>query len=228
MPATDARPLRTRPTAARPPLEHAPTGLRPVRAPLNQRARRAVSRLRGAAPVAGLSALAMAASLAVAPGPAGLAAAALVPVLAAIAMVDAHRFIIPDGLTAAGIGLGLLHAALAAPEALAESLAAAGARGAALAALFLAIRIGYRALRGRDGLGLGDVKLAALAGIWLPVLAMPVAIEIAALSALAAYALRQRTFGRALRADGRLPFGLFFAPAIWIAWMLDHALAGMA
>lgn len=177
--------------------------------------------LAGKAALAAVCAAAMAASLAAGDGWSGLWAAGLVPVLAAIAVMDARRFIIPDELNAAGLALGLVHAAATAPSAV-EGLAAAGLRGAALALLFLAIRRAYRALRRREGLGLGDVKLAALAGTWLEVAAIPVAIEIAALAALFAYGLRQMRSGRALRADGRLPFGLFFAPAIWIGWILDR------
>ena len=48
----------------------------------------------------------------------------------------------------------------------------------------------YRRIRGRDGIGLGDVKLAGVAGVWLDWWVLPVAIEIAALAALAVYAMR--------------------------------------
>lgn len=183
---------------------------------------RAASRAEAAA-LATLCIAAMGASLAATDFPASLALAALVPVLAAIAIVDARHFVIPDALNAAGIALGLAYAALAAEE-MAEGLLAAGVRSILLGLLFLSLRAGYRALRGRDGLGLGDVKLAVLAGVWLEVTAIPLAIEIAALSALLAYALRRRAAGRALKFDGRLPFGLFLAPAVWIAFMIDALL----
>ena len=97
-------------------------------------------------------------------------------------------------------------------------------RAAFAAGLFLLVRIAYRRFRGRDGLGLGDVKLAAAAGAWLSLPMLPVAIEIAAITALAAYVLRQRSRRRVLRAAGRVPFGAFLAPAIWFGWVLDtHA-----
>lgn len=204
-----------------PPVTTSPP-TRPARPPaaFGLGARPAAGGTRAKATLGLLCAAAMAASLAVCGLPDGLPVAALVPVLAAIAVVDARRFLIPDALNAAGIALGLVHAALAAVDP-AEGLLAALVRGGALALLFLAIRTGYRALRGRDGLGLGDVKLAALAGVWLEAAAIPLAIEIAALSALFAYGLRRRADGRALRLDGRLPFGLFLAPAVWIAFMID-------
>ncbi|MFG1180956.1 prepilin peptidase [Xanthobacter versatilis] len=179
----------------------------------------------GKAALAAVIAAAMATSLAVEPSIGGLLAAALVPVLAAIAVIDARHFIIPDSLNALGALLGLAAAATA-PEP-ADGLGAAILGGAALAFVFLAIHLGYRALRGRDGLGLGDVKLAAVAGIWLSVTAMPVAVEIAALAGLLAYGITRLVAGRAVRVRDRLPFGLFFAPAIWIGWLFDRWSAGL-
>ena len=59
-----------------------------------------------------------------------------------------------------------------------------------MAIAFFSLRILYRRIRGHDGIGLGDVKLAGVAGVWLDWWVLPVAIEIAALAALAAYAMR--------------------------------------
>ena len=172
--------------------------------------------------IAGLvAAAAMAASLASAPGPIGLLGAGLALVMLAIAMVDWRSFVIPDGLNLAAVVLALMHAAALMPEAMAWAVAMAAVRGATLALLFLAIRLGYARIRGRQGLGLGDVKLAFVAGAWLDWLIMPIAIELAALAALAAYVLRQRLLGHALTRTSRMPFGAFLAPAIWLGWMLE-------
>jgi leader peptidase (prepilin peptidase)/N-methyltransferase len=46
------------------------------------------------------------------------------------------------------------------------------------------------------------------------------AIEIAALTALLVYGVSQFVLRRPLQAAAKLPFGLFFAPAIWIGWLL--------
>ncbi|MFG1320725.1 prepilin peptidase [Xanthobacter autotrophicus] len=181
--------------------------------------------LAGKVALAAVVMAAMAASLAVEPSVVGLLAAALVPVLAAIAIIDGRHFIIPDSLNALGLLLGLAAAATA-PEPV-DGVISAILGGAGLALMFLAIRLGYRALRGRDGLGLGDVKLAAVAGVWLSVTAMPVAVETAALAGLMAYGIRRLTTGRAVRVRDRLPFGLFFAPAIWIGWLFDRWSAGL-
>ncbi len=81
-------------------------------------------------------------------------------------------------------------------------------RAAAMAAVFFAFRIAYRRLRGREGMGLGDVKLAGVAGIWLDWLSLPIAVEIAALGALVFLAwLRIRT-RRATDPLGKLPLEL--------------------
>ncbi len=139
----------------------------------------------------------------------------------AVALVDARRFIIPNELTAAALGLGFVHAALQEPEGILQALALAALRGVVLALLFLALRELYWRLRGRDGLGLGDVKFAAVAGVWLDWPAMPVAIEIAALAALALYVLGHVLGRRRIQATTRLPFGLFLAPAVWLAWLFQ-------
>src|SRR5262249_62006305 len=97
----------------------------------------------------------------------GLLAAALSFIMLAIAVVDARRFIIPNSLVGAGFALGVIDATLAEPASVMAAVALAVFRGVVLAAVFLVIRIGYRRLRGREGVGLGDVKLAAGAGGWL-------------------------------------------------------------
>jgi leader peptidase (prepilin peptidase)/N-methyltransferase len=159
-----------------------------------------------------------------APGMVGLLGAVLALLTLTIAIIDWRSFIIPDALNAAGFCLGLLHALLQQPDEMLSAVAMAVVRGAALALVFLTIRYGYARVRGRQGLGLGDIKLAAVAGAWLDWAVMPVAIEIAAFAALAIYALRQCVLGRPISATSRLPFGLFFAPAIWICWLIETTL----
>src|SRR6266851_233249 len=117
-----------------------------------------------------------AASMIVVPGGRGVAGAGLACLMIAIAAVDARRFIIPDELSAAALALGLADAAI---------------RGGIMAATFFGLWALYRRLRGREGIGLGDVKLAGVAGAWLDWPSIPIAIEIAALAALAVYLLRQ-------------------------------------
>jgi leader peptidase (prepilin peptidase)/N-methyltransferase len=163
-------------------------------------------------------------SLAVAPGVEGALGGALGLLMLGIASVDARRFVVPNVLSAGAFVLGVVHAAVASPNSGFDGAFMALSRATLAAGLFFLVRIAYRNLRGRDGLGLGDVKLAGAAGAWLTLPVLPISIEIAAVTALAAYVFRQRKRARVLRAVGRIPFGAFFAPAIWLGWMLDTML----
>lgn len=179
---------------------------------------------RGKAIIACVAVTAVAASIAMAPTAIGILGAGFALTAIAIAVIDARYLIIPDELSAVALVLGLVHAAVAGYSA-SEAIALALLRGLALALIFLAVRAAYRWLRGRQGIGLGDVKLAVVAGVWVDWQMMAVVLNIAAVAALSVYAARQLASGRSLRATGRLPFGLFFAPAIWVGWLLDIWLA---
>jgi len=164
------------------------------------------------------------ASLAAARGLPGLMGAALGLLMLAIAVVDLRHFIIPDGLTFAALVLALANALIRDWGTDLAGIDGAGwalLRGVVVACCFLAIDASYWRLRGRHGLGLGDVKLAGVAGAWLEWTMIPVAIELAALAAIASYLLRSLIKGHAFRATAKLPFGLFFAPAIWFCWTLE-------
>ncbi len=115
-------------------------------------------------------------ALLVMPGPAGFSGALLGWMLLALLVLDAENFWLPDALTMPLLGLGLLLG----PATVAERLLGAAIGGGS----FLAIALLYKALRGREGLGLGDVKLMAALGAWLsPVLIGPL-ILLAALMGL--------------------------------------------
>jgi leader peptidase (prepilin peptidase)/N-methyltransferase len=183
---------------------------------------------RGGAERTGIALAALAAagaSLYAAPGVQGALGAVLALLMLAIAVIDQRRFTIPNELTAAAAALGLIQAAVADPQAAGQAVALAAGRGAVLALLFWGLRAAYARLRGREGMGLGDVKLAGAGGIWLAWPAIPVAIEIAALGALATLALAHVLGRRRVHAGTRLPFGLFLAPAIWLAWLIEVWLA---
>jgi leader peptidase (prepilin peptidase) / N-methyltransferase len=160
-------------------------------------------------------------SLMFVPGLRGYLGAGLALIAVAIAYVDARRFIIPDELSVAGLILALGNARVMAPYATPEAVGMALLRGAVLAFLFFALRTIYRRLRGRDGLGFGDVKLAGVAGAWLDWLSAALAVEIAALGALGFFALWHFSGRRTFRATSRVPFGVFLAPAIWVAWLIE-------
>jgi leader peptidase (prepilin peptidase) / N-methyltransferase len=189
----------------------------------------AMKQIRLADIAVGLTGLvAAAASLWVVPGVGGFLGAGLALFMLAIAVVDFRHMIIPDALSAAALALAIVNAALVESPSMVESIAAAALRGAVTMLLFLALRWTYAWLRRREGLGLGDVKLAFVGGAWLDWLMIPVAIEIAALAALVAYVAWRLVVKRPIDAAARLPFGLFLAPAIWLSWLLAAVLFGPA
>jgi leader peptidase (prepilin peptidase) / N-methyltransferase len=161
------------------------------------------------------------ASLVAAPGAPGLFGGALGLLMLAIAAADARSFIIPDKLTIAAFALALTNAANEDLVSMSENIAIAALRGLVLALVFFALREIYLRLRHRHGIGLGDVKLAAVAGAWLDWTLIPVAIAIAAVIGLIAYIVNQLVLRRPIRAAAKLPFGLFFAPTIWVCWLLN-------
>ena len=171
-----------------------------------------------------IAAASIAASLIVRPSALGVVGGGLAILMIAIAVIDARRFIIPNELTFAALALGFLNAAMQDSGSVIEMLAGAALRGTVLAFAFLGLRVLYRRIRGREGIGLGDVKLAGVAGVWLDWWMLPVAIEIAALAALSVYALRLLQGQASVRLMTKLPFGLFFAPAIWVGWLLESTL----
>lgn len=163
-------------------------------------------------------------SIASVPGATGVLGAGLMLLTMAIAVIDWRNFIIPDWLNAVGFGLGIIHAVVVEPEAMVQAVTIATVRAAVLSLIFLALRECYALVRGRQGLGLGDVKLAGVAGAWLDWLVIPIAIELAAFTALSAYAVRILRSRQSVRLTHRLPFGLFLAPAIWVCWLLSSTL----
>ena len=164
------------------------------------------------------------ASIATVPGTSGFLGAGLALLMLATAAVDLRYFIIPDELTAAALALAIINAAIQETPSIIESITAAALRGSLTMLFFLGVRWIYGWLRQRQGLGLGDVKLAFVAGAWLDWVMIPVAIEIAAVTALVAYGAWTAFGSRPVNSASRLPFGLFFAPAIWLSWLLGAAL----
>ena len=138
----------------------------------------------------------------------------------AIAVIDHRRMVIPDELNALAFIVGLVAAWLGSETASTVAVLQALVRAGVMFVLFFAFRACFRALRGVDGMGFGDVKLAAVAGVWLDWTVLPIVVEIAALSALAT-ALYAHLRGSGFDPKARLPFGAFLAPAIWICWLLS-------
>ena len=154
----------------------------------------------------------------------GVFGGALALLMLAIAISDIRWFIVPDALSASAFVLGLTFAGLFDDAPLAEAALMCLLRAMAAAFPLLALMLLYEWWRGRPGLGLGDVKLAAVAGAWLDWFTIVAVIEVATLAALAAYCLWRYVLRRPITATTPLPFGLFLAPAIWAGWLAEAAL----
>lgn len=155
--------------------------------------------------------------LALTSGWTALAGCCLSWALLTLAIIDWRHMILPDAIT-----LPLIPAGLAAAWTLGQPAPADSLTGAlAGAAVLWAVRAAYRALRGREGLGLGDVKLFAAAGAWLGWAALPAVLLAASLLALGlvAWALAA---GRKIEPQTALPFGTPLAGAVYLVWLAQH------
>src|ERR1700754_4892796 len=102
------------------------------------------------------------------PWPVAIASTVLGTLMIAGADVDARTFLLPDLITFGAILCGILAAPLLDMADPWIAVVHAVARAGAVAGLLALFRSGYGWLRGVEGLGLGDVKLAPAIGAWLP------------------------------------------------------------
>lgn len=131
-----------------------------------------------------------------------------------LAVLDAEHFWLPRPLTLTLLASGLAIAVARGPQLLAGSAIGASAGFLVLSLLAWA----YRRLRGREGLGGGDAYMLAGIGAWVGWQGLPTVLlwaSVAGLSLAAAAALT----GQAIKADQRLPFGVFLALGAWLTWL---------
>ena len=164
--------------------------------------------------VAGGTAAAAALSAAFLPWQAALLSTLLAALMTAGAESDARAFLLPDAVTFGALAGGLAAAALLDPLAPGQAVAAAALRGAATAGALALVRAAHWRLAGREGLGRGDVKLAAAVGAWLPAELIPVCFALATGAALAFVLARRRP----IRRTTRIPLGAFLCPALWLVF----------
>jgi leader peptidase (prepilin peptidase)/N-methyltransferase len=133
--------------------------------------------------------------------------------LLTLAAIDILAFRLPDILTFPLAAAGLLVAQVVAHDLWAH------VAGAAIGyCAFAAIAWGFERARGREGLGLGDAKLAAAAGAWLGWMPLPSVVLIACAAGFLWVASLAIVRGRAALAE-RIPFGMALAIAIWVVWL---------
>jgi leader peptidase (prepilin peptidase) / N-methyltransferase len=141
--------------------------------------------------------------------------------LLCLATIDARYFLLPDELTLPLIVAGPLAALVLAPDRLSADLI-----GAAVGFLaFLTLRYAYRRWRGREGLGFGDVKLAAVVGAWVGWDGIPSVVLIAAVAGLAVAAVSALR-GAALARDSEVPFGTYLCLGLWLVWLYGPLVLG--
>lgn len=134
--------------------------------------------------------------------------------LCVVALFDARFFVIPDGPLLSLALCGLATSLPDAPQAIAARLAA-GALG------FVALRVvalAYETLRGAPGVGEGDARLFAVAGLWLGFEGLPSCLVYATLSALLSAVVALR-IGALKDARTPLPFGPHLSLGLWLAWV---------
>ena len=156
-----------------------------------------------------------------------IAAGAVFLCCAVVIAADDYTFrIVPDRILVILFTTGALYGLLVKDtlgEDLDDTLSALAFRSAVPGLSAYLVAMIYKVVRGRDGLGLGDIKLIAAAGVWLPVNGSFYAIAAASIFALAgtvAIGLWRRQAAALL---DLLPFAVFLAPAFWLLWLLDEA-----
>jgi leader peptidase (prepilin peptidase) / N-methyltransferase len=150
--------------------------------------------------------------------------------LLALSAIDLEHRILPDAITLPGIWLGLGLSLVLPHISFLESAGGAGLGGLS----FYAIGWSYQKLRGRRGLGGGDVKLMAMIGAFLGVSAIPVVIFFsAALGSLVGLvvALSQGQWRQGQWQSLAIPYGPFLSAGALIYLMagenLLHLLGGL-
>jgi leader peptidase (prepilin peptidase)/N-methyltransferase len=158
------------------------------------------------------------------PWAAAVASTVLGALMIAGAEIDARTYLLPDLVTLGALACGILAAALLDPHAPWNATAAATARAAGTAGAIALLRAAYARLRVREGLGFGDVKLAAAVGAWLPLASVPLCFALASVAGLIAVLIARRR-GHPIAAATALPFGAFLCPALWLAFCASRIAA---
>jgi leader peptidase (prepilin peptidase) / N-methyltransferase len=151
------------------------------------------------------------------PWPIAIASIVLGTLMIAGADVDARSYLLPDIVTLGAAGCGIAAAPLL--DAFDPWLAVAVAlvRTCGVAAVLELLRRCYARVRKLEGLGFGDVKLAAAVGAWLPLDAVPLCFGLAASAALVAATVAHLR-GEPIEGTMKLPFGAFLCPALWLVF----------
>ncbi len=172
--------------------------------------------IRGTAVIGLISALSL-------PWPVAIASTVLGTLMLAGADVDARAFLLPDLITWGAVVCGIVAAPLLDAAHPWSAVGEAMARAGCVAIVLGLFRGGYAWIRRSEGLGLGDVKLAAAIGAWLPIDAIPLCFGLATTSALLTV-MFARLGGQPVMRTTRIPFGAFLCPALWVVFYAHSVL----
>lgn len=161
-------------------------------------------------------------ALGFAPDLGGIGWALLGWLLLTLAVLDKRHFWLPDALTLPLAFLGFTIGLWTTDTAMADRVMGAVVGYLAL----LIVAVGYRSLRGREGLGLGDAKLLGALGAWFGWQALPFILLLAASLGLVAV-LAAMSLGRSVGGATRVPLGTFLALAAVPGWWLSTLALGL-
>jgi leader peptidase (prepilin peptidase)/N-methyltransferase len=149
------------------------------------------------------------------PWPFAIASSVLGALMIAGADVDARTFLLPDTVTFGATVAGIVAASLLDSTDPWLAGVSAVARAFGCAAMLALLRSSYARIRQREGLGFGDVKLAAAVGAWLPLDVIPLCFALATSAALVSIMIAHWR-GHTIERATRLPFGAFLCPSLWV------------
>ena len=167
----------------------------------------------GAAAIGLISALSL-------PWPVAIASTVLGTLMVAGAEVDARTFLLPDLMTWGAVICGIVAAPLLNTAEPWTAVGEAIARAGCVAGVLALFRAGYGWSRQTEGLGLGDVKLGAAIGAWLPLETIPWCFGLATSGALLTVMFAHLS-GEPVVRTTKIPFGAFLCPALWIVFYAD-------
>lgn len=151
------------------------------------------------------------------PGPAYFIYLAFVSSLLVVTFIDLQHQIIPDVISLPGIVIGI---ALSFTPWIAVSWASSIVGAVAGGGGLLAVAWGFERLTGKEGMGMGDVKLLAMIGAWMGWQDLPFIILSSSLFGILIGGVALILTRRGLRA--RIPFGPFLALGAMIMFFFGH------
>jgi leader peptidase (prepilin peptidase) / N-methyltransferase len=157
------------------------------------------------------------------PWPVAVASTVLGTLMVAGAEVDARTFLLPNLVTWGAVVCGILAAPLLNVTEPWGAVGEAVARAGCVAGVLALFRAGYAWGRQTEGLGLGDVKLGAAIGAWLPIEVIPWCFGLATSGALLTV-MFARLSGEPVMRTTKIAFGAFLCPALWIVFYADSVM----